>query len=165
MIVGAMLTSLVVAREYENGTMETIKSLPLNTGEYLVGKAIPYFLIGMVDVLVAVLVGQVLFGVVMKAGFWLMVLSSSLYLAVALSLGLLISSVVKSQLVANQVAVLLTYLPSLLLSNFVFPIINMPAPLQLLAKAVPATYYIQILSGIYLRTSDSRSSGLPSSFC
>ncbi len=151
MIVGAMLTSIVVAREYENGTMETIKSLPLNTGEFLVGKAIPYFLIGMVDVLVAVLVGQVLFGVVMKAGFWLMVLSSSLYLAVALSLGLLISSVVKSQLVANQVAVLLTYLPSLLLSNFVFPIINMPAPLQLLAKAVPATYYIQILSGIYLK--------------
>jgi len=151
MIVGAMLTSLVVAREYENGTLETIKSLPLNTGEFLLGKAIPYFLIGMVDVLISVLMGQLLFGVIMKASFWLMILASSLYLAVALSLGLLISSVIKSQLLANQVAVLITYLPSLLLSNFVFPVINMPKPLQLLTKVVPATYYIEILSGIYLK--------------
>jgi len=151
MIVGAMLTSLVIAREYENGTMETIKSLPLSTGELLVGKAIPYFLIGMVDVLIAILMGQILFGVVMKSSFWLMILGSSLYLAVALALGLLISSAVKSQLVANQVAVLATYLPSLLLSNFVFPIINMPKPLQFLTTIVPATYYIEILSGIYLK--------------
>ncbi len=151
MIVGAMLTSLVVAREYENGTLETIKSLPLNTGEFLVGKAIPYFVIGMIDVLIAVLMGQILFGVVMKSSFWLMILASALYLAVALTLGLLISSVLKSQLVANQVAVLVTYLPSLLLSNFVFPILNMPKPLQILAQVVPATYYLQILSGVYLK--------------
>ncbi|OPY85029.1 MAG: Inner membrane transport permease YbhS [Syntrophus sp. PtaU1.Bin208] len=151
MIVGAMLTSLVVAREYENGTLETIKSLPLNTGEFLVGKAIPYFVIGMIDVLIAVLMGQILFSVVMKSSFWLMILASALYLAVALTLGLLISSVLKSQLVANQVAVLVTYLPSLLLSNFVFPILNMPKPLQILAQVVPATYYLQILSGVYLK--------------
>lgn len=152
MIVGAMLTSLVIAREYENGTLETIKSLPLNTGEFLLGKAIPYFFIGMIDVLIAVLMGQILFGVVMKSSFWLMILASSLYLGVALSLGLLISIVLKSQLVANQVAVLVTYLPSMLLSNFVFPVSNMPAPLQLLTKIVPATYYIEILSGIYLKS-------------
>jgi ABC-2 type transport system permease protein len=151
MIVGAMLTSLVIAREYENGTMETIRSLPIRAGEFLVGKAIPYFLIGLTDVLVAVLMGQVLFGIVMKASFWLMILASSIYLLVALTLGLLISSVTKSQLVANQMAVLITYLPSLLLSNFVFPIINMPTFLQLLTWFVPATYYIDILSGIYLR--------------
>jgi len=151
MIVGAMLTSLVIAREYENGTMETIKSLPLHTGEFLVGKAIPYFFIGLADVLVAILMGQILFGVVMKSSFWLMILASSLYLAVALTLGLLISSTLKSQLVANQVAVLVTYLPSLLLSDFVFPIINMPRPLQLLTTIVPATYYIEILSGLYLK--------------
>ncbi|OPY09220.1 MAG: Inner membrane transport permease YbhS [Syntrophus sp. PtaB.Bin001] len=152
MIVGAMLTSLVIAREYENGTLETIKSLPLNTGEFLLGKAIPYFFIGMIDVLIAVLMGQILFGVVMKSSFWLMILASSLYLGVALSLGLLISIVLKSQLVANQVAVLVTYLPSMLLSNFVFPVSNMPEPLQLLTKIVPATYYIDILSGIYLKS-------------
>lgn len=151
MIVGAILTSLVIAREYENGTMETIRSLPVKAEELLIGKAIPYFLIGMTDVLVAVLMGQVLFGVVMKSGFWLMILASSLYLAVALTLGLLISILTKSQLVANQVAVLVTYLPSLLLSDFVFPVANMPLVLKLLSAVVPATYYINILNGIYLR--------------
>jgi ABC-2 type transport system permease protein len=151
MIVGAMLTSLVIAREYENGTMETIRSLPIRAGEFLVGKAIPYFLIALIDVLVAVLMGQVLFGIVMKASFWLMLLASSLYILVALTLGLLISSVTKSQMIANQAAVLITYLPSLLLSNFVFPVINMPKALQLVTYIVPATYYIDILSGIYLR--------------
>ena len=151
MIVGAMLTSLVIAREYENGTMETIRSLPLRGSEFLTGKAIPYFFIGLIDVLVAVFMGQVLFGVVIKSSFWLMVLASSVYLFVALSLGLLISVVTKSQLVANQLAVLITYLPSLLLSNFVFPVVNMPKVLQLVTYIVPATYYIDILNGLYLR--------------
>lgn len=151
MIVGAMLTSLVIAREYENGTIETIRSLPLGGTEFLIGKAIPYLLIGMVDVLVAILMGQVLFGVVMKAGFWLMILASFLYLMVALALGLLISTWTKSQLVANQVAILITYLPSLLLSDFVFPVVNMPWILQKLTRLVPATYFIDILNGLYLR--------------
>ena len=151
MIVGAMLTSLVVAREYENGTMETIRSLPVPAAEFLIGKAIPYFIIGLIDVLVAIFMGQILFGVVMKSSFWLMILASSLYLGVALSLGLLISSVTQSQLVANQLAVLITYLPSLLLSNFVFPVENMPGVLQLVTRIVPATYFIDILNGLYLR--------------
>lgn len=151
MIVGAMLTSLVIAREYENGTMETIKSLPIHAGEMLLGKAIPYFFIGFANVLIAMLLGQVLFGVVMKGNFWLMILATSLYLACAVFLGLLISSATKSQLVANQAAVMLTYLPSLLLSNFVFPIINMPVVLQWVTYLVPATYYIDILVGVYLR--------------
>jgi ABC-2 type transport system permease protein len=151
MIVGALLTSLVIAREYENGTMETIRSLPLKANEFLIGKAVPYFLIGLTDVLVAVLMGQILFGVVMKSSFWLMVLASSMYLMVALSLGLMISVVTKSQLVANQLAVLVTYLPSLLLSNFVFPVENMPVALRCITYFVPATYFIDILNGIYLR--------------
>ncbi len=151
MIVGAMLTSLVIAREYESGTMETIKSLPIHAGEMLLGKAIPYFLIGFANVLIAMLLGQVLFGVVMKGNFWLMILATSLYLVCAVFLGLLISSVTKSQLIANQAAVMLTYLPSLLLSNFVFPIINMPVVLQWVTYLVPATYYIDILVGVYLR--------------
>jgi len=151
MIVGAMLTSLVIAREYENGTMETIRSLPVTGNELLIGKAIPYFFIALADVLIAVLMGQALFGVVMKAGFWLMILASAVYILVALMLGLLISVVTKSQLVANQMAVMITYLPSLLLSNFVFPVVNMPRALQLLTGIVPATYYIEILNGIYLK--------------
>lgn len=151
MIVGALLTSLVIAREYENGTMETIKSIPVRAGEFLLGKALPYFFIGMTNVLIAILLGQLLFGIVMKGNFWLMILAASLYLSVALSLGLLISNVTKSQLMANQIAILTTYLPSLLLSNFVFPVINMPVFLQFLTLIVPATYFIDILSGIYLR--------------
>ena len=151
MIVGAMLTSLVIAREYENGTMETIRSLPITAGEFLIGKAIPYFFVGLTDVLISILMGQVLFGVVMKSSFWLMIAASSIYLAVALALGLFISSVTKTQLLANQGAILLTYLPSLLLSNFVFPVVNMPTFLQLVTYIVPATYYIDILNGLYLR--------------
>jgi len=151
MIVGAMLTSLVIAREYENGTMETIRSLPINAVEFLTGKAIPYFLIAMTDVLVALLMGQLLFGVVMKGSFWLMILASSLYLSVALGLGLFISIATKSQLVANQIALLVSYLPALLLSNFVFPVENMPRMLQFVTRIVPATYYIDIMNGLFLR--------------
>ena len=151
MIVGALLTSLVIAREYENGTMETIRSLPVRSVEFLIGKALPYFFIGLVDVLVAILMGQLLFGVVMKSSFWLMIIASSIYLGVALCLGLLISTLTKSQLVANQMAILMTYLPTLLLSNFVFPKENMPAILKLVTYIVPATYYIDILNGLYLR--------------
>lgn len=153
MIVGALLTSLVIAREYENGTMETIKSLPIKAGELLLGKAIPYFFIGLTDVLIAILLAQLLFGIVMKGSFWLMITAVSLYLSVALSLGLLISTVTRSQLLANQIAILTTYLPSLLLSNFVFPVMNMPQVLQWLTYAIPATYFIDILGGIYLRNS------------
>lgn len=151
MIVGALLTSLVIAREYENGTMETIRSLPVRSDEFLLGKAVPYFLIGLTDVLVAILMGQVLFGVVMKSSFWLMVAASAIYLGVALSIGMLISTLTKSQLVANQMAILVTYLPSLLLSNFVFPQENMPVVLKMLSFIVPATYFIDILNGLYLR--------------
>ena len=150
-IVGAMLTSLVIAREYENGTMETIRSLPVKGSEFLTGKAIPYFFIGLIDVFIAVLMGQVLFGIVMKSSFWLMVLASTLYLFVALNLGLLISVITKSQLVANQLAVLITYLPSFLLSDFVFPIGNMPKILEIVTYIVPARYFIDILNGLYLR--------------
>ena len=151
MIVGALLTSLVIAREYENGTMETIRSLPVRAGEFFLGKAIPYFFITLIDVLVAILMGQVLFGIVMKSSFWLMILASTVYILVALGTGLLISVKTRSQLVANQLAVLVTYLPSLLLSDFVFPQQNMPPVLQAVSKLVPATYYIDILNGLYLR--------------
>jgi ABC-2 type transport system permease protein len=154
MIVGAMLTSLVIAREYENGTMETIKSIPINAWEFLTGKAIPYFCITLADILIAILIGQLLFGIVMKANFWLMIFAAVVYIAVAVNLGLLISSATKSQLVANQIAPLVTFLPSMLLSDYVFPAINMPKVLQLVTYIVPATYFIDILKGVYMRNLD-----------
>jgi ABC-2 type transport system permease protein len=87
----------------------------------------------------------------MKSSFWLMIMASCVYLGVALCIGLLISTLTKSQLVANQMAILVTYLPSLLLSNFVFPKENMPAILKMVTYIIPATYYIDILNGLYLR--------------
>jgi ABC-2 type transport system permease protein len=150
-IAGTLLTSLVVAREYENGTMETLKSIPLGAMEFLIGKAVPYYLIAIIDVLVSIFMGQLLFNVVMKESFWIMMLASTLYVFVAISIGLLLSTAIKNQLVANQAAILITYLPSFLLSNFVFPITNMPKALQLITYLVPAKYYISILSDIFLR--------------
>ena len=150
-IAGALLSSLVVAREYENGTMETLKSIPLGAMEFLVGKAIPYYLIAIVDVLIAIFMGQILFRVIMKESFWIMMFASTLYIFVAISIGLMLSTATKNQLVANQAAILITYLPSFLLSNFVFPITNMPKVLQLITYIVPAKYYISILSDIFLR--------------
>jgi ABC-2 type transport system permease protein len=150
-IAGALLSSLVVAREYENGTMETLKSIPLGAMEFLIGKAIPYYLIAIVDVLIAIFMGQLLFRVIMKESFWIMMFASTLYIFVAISIGMLLSTSIKNQLVANQAAILITYLPSFLLSNFVFPITNMPKALQLITYVVPAKYYISILSDIFLR--------------
>jgi ABC-2 type transport system permease protein len=151
MIVGVILTSLVIAREYENGTMETIRSLPITGGEFFTGKALPYFFIGIVDTLVAILMGQVLFGVVEKGSFLLMILATLIYLWAALGLGLLLSVTLKSQLVANQMAILVSYLPSLMLSDFVFPLHNMPVALRMISYLVPARYFIDILNGLYLR--------------
>ena len=151
MIVGVILTSLVIAREYENGTMETIRSLPITGGEFFTGKALPYFFIGITDTLVAILMGQVLFGVVEKGSFLLMILATLIYLWAALGLGLLLSVTLKSQLVANQMAILVSYLPSLMLSDFVFPLHNMPVALRMISYFVPARYFIDILNGLYLR--------------
>ncbi|NLA75955.1 MAG: ABC transporter permease, partial [Deltaproteobacteria bacterium] len=151
MIVGVILTSLVIAREFENGTMETIKSLPIKAEEFFLGKAIPYYFIAFIDVLVSVLMGQVLFGVVIKGSFILMLTASTLYIMVALSMGLFISAAIKSQLVANQTAILTSYLPALMLSDFVFPIENMPFMLRKISYMVPARYFINILNGLYLR--------------
>jgi ABC-2 type transport system permease protein len=142
---------LVIAREYENGTMETLRALPITGPELFVGKAVPYVVICFIDVLVSVLMGQILFGVIVKSSFWLLVLASGLYIMVALALGLFISTATKSQLVANQTAILITYLPSLLLSDFIFPVVNMPWALQKVTRLVPATYFIDILNGLYLR--------------
>lgn len=151
MIVGVILTSVVIAREYENGTMETIRSLPIKAEEFFLGKAIPYYFIAFIDVMVAVLMGEILFGVIIKGSLLIMIIASTVYLMIALSMGLFISVAVKSQLVANQIAILTSYLPALMLSDFVFPIENMPLALQKISYIVPAKYFIDILNGLYLR--------------
>jgi ABC-2 type transport system permease protein len=150
-VVAAMLTSTTIAREWENGTMEQLISTPLQAPELIFGKIVPYFVIGLVDVAMAVVIGRWVFGVPIVGNAGLLFALSALFLTGALFFGLTLSIVLKSQVLANQIAIVAGFLPTLLLSGFVFAIENMPEPLQLLTVIVPARYFISILRGIYLK--------------
>lgn len=151
MIVGAMMTSLIIAREWERGTMETLLSVPILPQEIVVGKILPYFLIGIFDLLMVIVLARWGFGIRMKGSLGFLLFSSAVFLYQALALGILISTVTKSQLVANQMGVMITFLPTFLLSGFIFPIANMPVVIQYITYVIPARYFISIVQGIYLR--------------
>jgi ABC-2 type transport system permease protein len=151
MIIAALLTSLTVSREWEQGTMEQLISTPVKGPELVIGKLVPYFLIGMFDVLVAVVMGQWLFDVPMRGNPLLLFSMAAVFLIGALSLGMLVSIGTRSQLVASQLAMVGTFLPSFLLSGFMFAISNMPRPIQLVTYVIPARYFITLLKGIYLK--------------
>jgi ABC-2 type transport system permease protein len=151
MVIAGMLTSLTVAREWERGTMEQLISTPVKGRELILGKLLPYFSIALFDVLLAVLMGEFLFRVPLRGSVALLFIFAAIFLVGAMSLGLLISIITKSQLLANQLAMVLTFVPSLLLSGFVFAIANMPKPLQLVTYLVPARYFVALLKGIYLK--------------
>lgn len=151
MVIAALLTSLTIAREWERGTMEQLISTPVKSYEIIWGKFIPYFVIGLFDVFVAVIMGAFLFHVPFRGNIVLLFSLSSLFLAGALSLGILISIVAKSQLAASQLAMITSFLPAFLLSGFVSSISNMPKALQVVTYCVPARYFIIILRGIYLK--------------
>jgi ABC-2 type transport system permease protein len=151
MVIAALLTSLTVAREWERGTMEQLISTPVTGRELIVGKLIPYFAIGMLDVLLAVLMGQFLFGVPLRGSVVLLFVMAAIFLIGTLAMGLLISIVTKGQLVASQVAILTTFLPAFLLSGFMFQISNMPTPIQIVTYLIPARYFITLIKGIYLK--------------
>ncbi|WP_138378737.1 ABC transporter permease [Luteithermobacter gelatinilyticus] len=151
MVIAALLTSLTVAREWEQGTMEQLIATPVKGSELILGKLIPYFAIGMLDVTLAVLMGEFLFGVPLRGSVALLFAMAAIFLAGALSLGMLISIVTKRQLLASQLAMVLTFLPSFLLSGFMYAIANMPLGVQLLTHLVPARYFVTMLKGIYLK--------------
>ncbi len=150
-VIAALLTSLTVAREWERGTMEQLISTPVKTPEFILGKLIPYFLIGFIDMLVSVLLAIFLFDVPMRGSLFLLAGLSSIFLFGGLSLGMLISIVAKSQLVASQVAMVATFLPAFLLSGFMYAIPNMPRPLQIITYAIPARYFVSMLKDIFLK--------------
>jgi ABC-2 type transport system permease protein len=150
-VVAAMLTSVTIAREWETGTMEQLISTPLRGPELIVGKVIPYFVIGMADVALAVAMGKWIFDVPVVGNAGLLFAMAALFLTGALFFGLTLSIVMKSQTLANQAAIMAGFLPTLLLSGFVFAIENMPMPLQIITYIVPARYFIAILRGIYLK--------------
>ncbi|MDD2557158.1 MAG: ABC transporter permease [Desulfuromonadaceae bacterium] len=151
MVIAALLTSLTVAREWETGTMEQLLSTPLKGSELILGKLLPYFGIGLLDMVLAVLMGQFLFEVPLRGSLVLLFAIAAIFLIGALLLGMLISIVAKSQLVASQVAIVLTFLPAFLLSGFMYDIANMPKPVQVLTHLVPARYFVTLLKGIYLK--------------
>jgi ABC-2 type transport system permease protein len=151
MVIAAMLTSVTVAREWETGTMEQLISTPIRAPELIFGKVIPYFVIGMVDVAVAVAMGQWLFQVPLRGSPALLFSMAALFLTGALFLGMTLSITLKSQVLANQIAIVAGFLPTLILSGFVFAIENMPLLLQFLTYLVPARYFIAIMRGIYMK--------------
>jgi ABC-2 type transport system permease protein len=151
MIIAALLTSLTVAREWERGTMEQLISTPLQPMELIVGKLAPYFVIGLLDVALSVLMGKFLFQVPLRGNPLLIFGASSLFLVGGLGLGFLLSVVTRSQLLASQAAMVVTFLPAFLLSGFVFAISNMPPAVQMITRIVPARYFVAVLKGIYLK--------------
>jgi ABC-2 type transport system permease protein len=151
MIIAALLTSLTLAREWESGTMETLLSLPLRPIEVVIGKIIPYFVIGMINVTILLLASRFIFHIPMRGSITLLYLFAVIFTAGVLGLGIFISGVAKRQILATQLALITTMLPAQLLSGFIFPIRNMPLILQGVSYLVPARYLIQALKGIFLK--------------
>jgi len=151
MVIAALLTSLTVAREWEQGTMEQLISTPVQGQELILGKLLPYFGLGFLDVVIAVLMGEFLFDVPLRGSVALLFTMAAVFLAGALSLGMVISIAARGQLVASQLAMILTFLPSFLLSGFMYAITNMPTAIQGITYLVPARYFVALLKGIYLK--------------
>ncbi len=149
-LIGALLTAMVMAREWDRGTMEALMVTPVATTELLLGKLIPYFALGTGGMLLSVAMAIWLFGVPLRGSFWLLWLTSSLFLLVALGMGLLISGVARNQFIAGQVAIIVTFLPAFLLSGFIFDIGSMPAVVQVITHVVPARYFVSIAQTLFL---------------
>ena len=160
MIIGALLTSLVIAREWERGTMEQLIATPIRSSELIFGKLVPYFVIGMIDLLLAVFLSSLIFKVPFRGNFIFMFLVSGIFLTGALGIGMFISILTKSQQLAYQMAMLTSFLPAYLLSGFIFPIFSMPVFLRIITHIVPARYYIKILQGIFLKGNGFKILGL-----
>jgi ABC-2 type transport system permease protein len=150
-VIAAMLTSVTVAKEWEMGTMEQLISTPVRVPEIVVGKVIPYYVVGMADVGIAVAMGHWVFGVPLRGSAGLLFAMASVFLTGALFFGLMLGIALKKQVLANQAALLGSYLPTLLLSGYVFPVDNMPVALRYLSYLVPARYFVALMRGIFLK--------------
>ena len=151
MIVAAMLTSLTIAREWERGTMEQLAATPVSRTEVVIGKLLPYLAIGLMDVVVSSMLGVWIFDVPFQGNVLLFMVMSTFFLIGALGLGFIISAVGRSQLMATQVAMIITFLPAFLLSGFMYSISVMPQPLQSFTYLIPARYFIVVTRGIFLK--------------
>jgi ABC-2 type transport system permease protein len=148
-IIGALLTSLVIAREWERGTMEALLSTPVTRLELLLSKILPYYILGMTAMLMCVLVATLIMDVPLRGSWWVLYLVSSLFLGSSLGLGLFLSTITKNQFVAAQAALTAGYLPAVMLSGFVFEINSMPAVVQGVTYIIPARYFVSALQTIF----------------
>ena len=151
MITAVVSTALSIVREKERGTLEQVRMSPLGAATFVAGKTIPYFVVSLLSAFGIILTAMVLFGLPMRGSWWLLLLALSLFLVGALGLGLLISSTAETQQVAFQAALLVSFLPTLMLSGFIFPITSMPRFLRIVTYAVPARYFLVVLRAIVLK--------------
>jgi ABC-2 type transport system permease protein len=150
-IISALITSLTISREWERGSMETLITTPLRKYEIFAGKMVPYVFIALFDIIMALCVGHFIFRVPVKGNFIELYLVALLFLAGTSSLGILISSATRSQVLSVQVAIIVTYLPSLILSGYVFPIKNMPSVVQAVTYVIPARYLMTYMKGVMMK--------------
>lgn len=151
MLISAMMTSVAIVREKELGTMEVLLVSPLNPILIVIAKAVPYFLIGVINVLTIIALSVFAMGLPVEGNFFLLLAESMLFIIACLSLGLLISTMAQSQQVALLISLLVLMLPTMLLSGFIFPVENMPKVLQWASNIVPATWYILMVKAIMLK--------------
>lgn len=149
-LIGALLTALVVAREWERGTMEALFATPVRPGEILLGKLVPYFLLGMGGMALSTLMAVTLFQVPLRGSLWVLAGVSAVFMLSALGLGIVISTLARNQFVAAQTAIMATMLPAIMLSGFIFDIAAMPGWVQAVTYAVPARYFVSILQTLFL---------------
>lgn len=150
-VIGSFLTSLTIAREWERGTMEQLVSTPITPLELMVGKLVPYFVIGLLNTVLCAALAILWFEVPFRGQWAVLFLSCTLFLVVVLSLGYLISVLAKSQLAASQAALIITFLPAFLLSGFLYPIDQMPIAIQVITHLIPARYFMTILRDVFLK--------------
>ena len=151
MIIAALLTSLTIAREWENGTMEQLLSTPVRPSELVLGKLLAYFCLGFTDMVICILVGVFVFQVPFRGNVWFLFFTSCLFLFGALCWGIFISATTRSQLLAYQMGMLSSFLPGYLLSGFLYSIHNMPRVIQAISYLVPARYFIKIVNAVFLK--------------
>jgi ABC-2 type transport system permease protein len=149
-VVGALLTSLVVAREWERGTMEALLSTPVTRAEFLLSKLLPYYVLGMASMAVCSTIAVAVLGTPLRGSLWALFAVTSLFLASALGGGLLLSTALRNQFNAAQAALNLAFLPAVMLSGFVFEIASMPAPVRALTYLLPARYFVSSLQTLFL---------------
>jgi ABC-2 type transport system permease protein len=150
-LVGAQLTSLTIAREWERGTMELLVSTPVTSAEVMFGKLLPYLVLGWIDAAFCLMMAALWFAVPFRGTLFALFLTTTLYLALVLSIGYLISVLIRSQVGASQIALVVTLLPAMLLSGYVFPIDQMPPVVQDLTYLMYARYYVTIIKALFLK--------------